>query len=68
MQTQYSVLSYRIDLYFHNQNLAIEIDENEHNDRNINYEIKIQKAIEQKLVHSLLELILTKKNLIFSKL
>ena len=35
MQTQYKVLSYRIDLYFHECKLAIEIDENEHSDRNI---------------------------------
>ena len=27
MQTQYSVLSYRIDLYFHEYRLAIEVDE-----------------------------------------
>ena len=26
MQTQYNVLSYRIDLYFHDYKLAIEID------------------------------------------
>ena len=30
MQTQYNVLSYGIDLYFHDYKLAIEIDENEH--------------------------------------
>ena len=35
MQTQYKVLGYRIDLYFHEYKLAIEIDENEHSDRNI---------------------------------
>ena len=37
-QTQYSLLDYRIDLYFHDYKLAIEIDghnENGHNDRNI---------------------------------
>ena len=28
MQTQYNVLGYRIDLYFHDYKLAIEIDEN----------------------------------------
>ena len=31
MQTQYNGLGYRIDLYFHNCKLAIEIDENGHN-------------------------------------
>ena len=49
MQTQYNVLSYRIDLYFHDYKLAIEIDENGHSGRIIDYEIKRQKAIEQGL-------------------
>ena len=49
IQTQYNVLSYTIDLYLHDCKLAIEIDENGHNDRNIDYEIKRQKAIEQEL-------------------
>ena len=47
MQTQFNVLGYRIDLYFHDYKLAIEIDENGHSDRNIDYEIKRQKVIEQ---------------------
>ena len=42
-------LSYRIDLYFHDYNLTIEIDENGHSDRSINYKIKRQKVIEQEL-------------------
>ena len=47
-QTQYySVLGYRIDLYFHDYKLAIEIDENGHSNRSIDFEIKKQKAIEQ---------------------
>ena len=46
IQAQYNVLSYRIDLYFHDYKLAIKIDENGHSDRNINYKIKRQKAIE----------------------
>ena len=49
MQTQYSVLGYRIDLYFHDYTLAIEIDENGHSYRNIDCKIKRQKAIEQEL-------------------
>ena len=49
MQTQYSVLSYRIDLYFHKYKLAIEVDELGHNDRNIDYEIQRQRAIEKEL-------------------
>ena len=49
METKYNVLSYRIDLYFHDYKLAKEIDENGHSDKNIYYEIKRQKAIEQEL-------------------
>ena len=30
MQTQYSVLGCRIDLYFHDYKVAIEVDENGH--------------------------------------
>ena len=39
MQTQYSVLGYRIDLCFQDNKLAIETDGNGHSDRNIEYEI-----------------------------
>ena len=49
MQTQYTVLGYRIDLYFHKHKLVIEVDELGHNDRNIDYEIKRQKALEREL-------------------
>ena len=49
MQTQYTVLNYRIDLYFHKYKLAIEVDELGHNDRNIDYEIQRQKALEREL-------------------
>ena len=49
MQTQYTVLNYRIDLYFHKYKLAIEIDELGHNDRNIDYEIQRQRALEREL-------------------
>ena len=49
MQTQYSVLGYRIDLYFHKYKLAIEVDELGHADRNINNEIERQKALEREL-------------------
>ena len=44
MQTQFTVLGYRIDLYFHKYKLAIEVDELGHNDRNIDYEIQRQRA------------------------
>ena len=49
MQTQYSILRYRIDLYFHEYKLAIEVDELGHNNRNNNNEIERQKALEKKL-------------------
>ena len=49
MQTQYSVLSYRIDLYFHKYKLAIEVDELGHADRNINDEIERQRVLEREL-------------------
>ena len=49
MQTQYSVLSYRIDLYFDKYKLAVEVDELGHADRNVNNEIKRQRALEREL-------------------
>ena len=49
MQTQYTVVGYRIDLYFHEHKLAIAVDELGHNDRNIDYEIQRQKALEREL-------------------
>ena len=49
MQRQYTVLNYRIELYFHKYKLAIEIDELSHNDRNIGYEIQRQRPLEQEL-------------------
>ena len=47
MQTQYIVLGYRINLYFHEYKLAIEVDELGHNDRNNDYEIQRQQALER---------------------
>ena len=49
IQTQYSVLGYRIDLYFHKYKLATEVDELGHSDRNIDYEIQRQQALEREL-------------------
>ena len=50
MPTQYSVLGYRIDLYFYDYKFAIEFNENGHSDRIIDYEIiRRQKAVEQEL-------------------
>ena len=48
-QTQYSVLGYKIDHYFHEYKLKIEVDRLGHNDRNIDYKIERQKAIEKEL-------------------
>ena len=49
MQTQYSVLAYRINLYFHDYKLPEEVDEEGHKNRNIDHEIKRQEAIKEKL-------------------
>ena len=47
IQNQYSVSGYRIDLYFHKYKLAIKVNELGHNDRNIDYEIQRQQALER---------------------
>ena len=49
IQTQYTVIGYRIGPYFHKYKLAIEVDELGYNDRNIDYEIERQRAIEKEL-------------------
>ena len=49
MQTQYSVLSYTIDIYFHKYKLAIEVDELGHADRYVINEIEKQRALEREL-------------------
>ena len=38
METQYKVLNYRTDLYFHDYKLAVEVDERGHKDRNGDHE------------------------------
>ena len=65
MQTQYNMLGDRIDLYFHEYELAIEIGENGQSNGNIDYKVKKQKPIEQETEERRL---LTKKTLIFLKL
>ena len=47
MQTQFSVLDYKINLYFYDYKLATEMDEKGHKDRNTNDEIQRQKALEK---------------------
>ena len=49
IQTQYSVLGYRINLYFHEYKLAIELDKLRNTNTNINNEIERQKPLEKKL-------------------
>ena len=44
MQTQYSVLYYKIDLHFHKHKLGIEVDELRNADRNLGNEIEGQEA------------------------
>ena len=48
-KTHYRVLGYRVDLYFHEYKLAIEVDELGNNDGNINDEIERQRALEREL-------------------
>ena len=46
---QHNVSSYRTDAYFPKHKLAIKVDEQGHNDRDIDYEIRRQKALEKEL-------------------
>ena len=46
---QFSIGSCRIELYFPEHNLAIESDEHDHKDRDINHEMRLQKFIEDQL-------------------
>ena len=46
---QHNVLGYRIDAYFLKHKLAIEVYEQGHNDRDIDYDIERQKSIEKEL-------------------
>ena len=49
VQTQHTVLGYRIDLYFHKYKLAIEVDELDDNDRSDDHETQRQRALEREL-------------------
>ena len=46
---QHNALGYRIDAYFPKYKLAIEVDEQGHNDKDIDYEIRIQKTTEKEI-------------------
>ena len=49
IRIQCTVLGYRIDLYFYEHKLAIEIDEIGNNDRNTDYETKREREIKKQL-------------------
>ena len=63
MQTQYSVLGYMIDLYFHKHKLVIEVDELGHADKNLSNEIERQKALRKELVCVFIKINPDRKNL-----
>ena len=44
MQTEYMVLGYRVDLYFQDYKLSIEIDENRHSERCTDFKVKKTKS------------------------
>ena len=52
---------FRIDIYFTEYFLAVEIDEKGHTDRDLIFEGKRQKTLEKNLTVHLLELILVEK-------
>ena len=45
IHTNSKVLGYEIDLYFHDYRLAVEIDEKDYQDKDINRETERQKAL-----------------------
>ena len=45
VQSEYYILCYRVDLYFHDYKLVIDVDEFDRNVRDINYETRRQKVI-----------------------
>ena len=49
IQTHYRVLGYETDIHFHDYKLAAEIDEKDHQDRDISREIERQKVLEKEL-------------------
>ena len=64
MHTQYHVENERLDFYFSEHKLRVEIDEYGHADRNFEYKQCRQLMIEKNLVIELLELIQTQQILI----
>ena len=64
LQEQSNVLSYYIDAYFPKYKLAIEVDQQGHNSRDIDYEIEKQKEIEKELGCEFIRIDPAKENLI----
>ena len=48
IQTHYRILGYAIDSYFHDCKIAVEIDEKDHQDRDISREIERQKSMRKR--------------------
>ena len=67
METQYIVLTYRVDLYFHDYKLAMEVDEEGHKDRNEGYNKQRQKEIETELSCKFVRINPDKENVNISK-
>ena len=61
---QHNVLSYRVDAYLPMYKLPIEVDEQGHNNRSIDYEIERQKTIEKRLGCKFIRINLAKENFI----
>ena len=62
---KHKLLGYRTDAYFPKYKLAIEVDQQGHNDRDIDYEIERQKAREKGLGCKFIRINQAKKVLIF---
>ena len=62
---QHNILGYRIDAYFFKYKLAIEVDEQGHNDRDIDYKIERQKATENEIGCELIRIKPAKENFNF---
>ena len=62
MQTQYSILGYRSNPYFHEYKLAIEVDELGHANRNLSDEIERKKERQKELNCVFIRINLDEKN------
>ena len=67
METQCSVLCYKIDLFFNKCVLAIEVDEIWHSNRNEIYETQRQKATEEELNCKFIRINLDEQNFSISR-